>query len=278
MEVVVVGIDLPPTLVEPVYWAYDYCRIVGGQLVEAVADRRTQAECDPGWYEQHLAEVHKMVEADTNEVLRGASHRLEIRDGDPGDVVADVASDEGATLVVVGAGSGGFHSFGLGSVAHHLARRLVTPLVIVPGLGGPLRRSPVVVGLDGSPGDVSTLAWAVRFAAAVDGSITVVYASDPMASSYGHPKGQTRADQKEAVVREQLDAIATGEVPVAMTVEVDHPVSALTRVADDVDASLVVVGRKGAGGLRGVLLGKVPAHLPFHACRPVAIIPRHTAR
>ncbi len=131
-----------------------------------------------------------------------------------------------------------------------------------------------MVGLDGSPGDVVTLDWAAALAQAAEGSVCAVYASDPMAMSYPHPPGATIADQLEMVVRGHVGEVAASGVDITMVVEVDHPVTALTRVAQRRGASVVVVGRKGVGHVRGVLLGRVPAQLPFHAGRPVAIVPR----
>lgn len=277
MHSVVVGLDVPPTRVEAVRWAADYCRLSGDELVGVVAYSASQSELPPDWYDEHVADVRKHAEAVLDAQAPGVPRRVELRDGDPRTVIPEVARDD-AVMVVVGArGRGGFHGLGLGSVAHHLAHDLLTPLVIVPAAGGPLPGGRVVVGLDGSRHDVATLAWAVQVAKAVHGSVTVVYASDPMAATFGHPHGETKADQKEDIVRAQVAQAATKGVEIAMTVDVDHPVPALTRVADESDAAVIVVGRKGAGGLRGVLLGRVPAQLPYHAHRPVAIVPRHCA-
>ena len=78
-------------------------------------------------------------------------------------------------------------------------------------------------------------------------------------------------------MRKQVADVATGSgVDLATIVEVDHPVTALASVADRHDASLIVVGQKGVGHLRGMLLGRTPAQLPFHAHHPVAIVPRET--
>jgi len=242
---VVVGLDVPLARVEPLRWAADYCRLAGDELVGVVAYRPSQSESPPDWYEEQVADVRKQAEAAMDTLASGVPRRAELRDGDPRAVIPEVARDDSAVVVVVGArGSGGFHGLGLGSVAHHLSHHLLTPLVIVPRSGGPLRGSPVVVGLDGSRNDVATLLWAVQLAEAVEGSVTAVYASDPMASSFAHPYGETIADQKEEVVRAQAALAATPRVKIAMTMEIDHPVPALTRVADQVDASVIVVGRK----------------------------------
>jgi nucleotide-binding universal stress UspA family protein len=278
VETVVVGLDdASPADAAPLRWATDYCRLGGDELVGIVAFHASQSEAPPDWYEERLADARKDAEAEMDVMASCVPHRVELLDGDPRSVIPVAAREDGAAVVVVGArGTGGFLGLGLGSVAHSLAHHLLMPLVIVPRMGGPLGASPVVVGLDGSRGDVATLAWAVRLAAAVGSSVVAVYASDPMAASYPHRPGATIADQKEELVRAQVAGAATEGVDVTFTVEIDHPVTALTRVADQRDASVIVVGRRGAGHLRGALLGRVPAQLPFHTERPVAIIPRRT--
>ena len=278
METVMLGLDVSPAQTEPLLWSSDYCRLSGDELVGVVAHTPSQSELPPDWYEEELAGVRKEAEGVLDAVEPAIPHRLEVLDGDPRAVIGEVASDEHAAMVVVGArGSGGFRGLGLGSVAHHLSHHLLTPLVIVPALGGPLRGSPVVVGLDGSPGDVVTLDWALQLAQTVEGCVCAVYASDPTPMSHPHRHHAAVADQKEMAVRDQVARVAAAGVDIAVVVEADHPVTALIRVADQQDASVVVVGRKGASHLRGVLLGRVPAQLPFHIRRPVAIVPRQAS-
>ncbi|WP_157253941.1 universal stress protein [Nonomuraea typhae] len=44
-------------------------------------------------------------------------------------------------------------------------------------------------------------------------------------------------------------------------------------VADELDASLIVTGSRGLGGVRSVLLGSVSNHVLHHAHRPTLIVP-----
>jgi nucleotide-binding universal stress UspA family protein len=189
METTVVALESPVTRAEPLHWAADYCRLNGDELVTLVNYRRDQSELPPDWYEEELANLAKQTDAALDAVAPDVPHRSEVHDGDARTVVAEVASEEQAATVVVGArGNGGFRGLGVGSVAHHLAHHLLVPVVVVPTLGGPLRGSAVVVGLDGSPGDVVTLDWAVRLAQLAEAPVRAVYASDPMAMSYPHPR------------------------------------------------------------------------------------------
>lgn len=52
-----------------------------------------------------------------------------------------------------------------------------------------------------------------------------------------------------------------------------NPVEELARLGAERDAALIVAGRRGRGGLHGLLLGRVPAQLLHHAGRPVAVVP-----
>jgi nucleotide-binding universal stress UspA family protein len=51
----------------------------------------------------------------------------------------------------------------------------------------------------------------------------------------------------------------------------------IMKVAADVEADLVVVGRRGHGGFSELLLGSVPHALSHHCDVPVVIVPVRTA-
>jgi nucleotide-binding universal stress UspA family protein len=273
MHDVIVGVDLARPHDDSLLWAAEYCRITGQELVASVGFEPTEAELPPQWYEQQMAATRARVGA-VVAVAAGVPFRVDVRYGDPRVVIPVVAAESMATTVVVGAhGAGGFHHLGLGTVAHHLARHLPIPMVIVPRSSGPLEGGTVVVGLDGSPGDITTANWARELTKAVRGRLSVVYASDPTSHSYPHPFGATIADQAELAVRDEVAEWATGH-DVVTTIEVDEPVDALVHVADNEDAAVVVVGRTHVGHLNTLLLGRGLAELPFEAGRPVAIVPR----
>ena len=269
---VVVGSD---TSGVPLSWALEWCGRTGDELVVASAMVSNQAEMPPNWHDELVATARAHLEARIG-ALEGSSsrpYRSVILDGDPSDVITSVADDEEASLVVVGArGSGGFHGLGLGGVAHHLSHHLHRPLVVVPQAGGPLGGGTIVVGIDGSDGSKVAGEWAVDAARRLGGSVHAVYAYDPVADSYGHGNIANRMEQGEEEVRTQVAQMQSHGVEVELSVIGAHPVQALTDVGDQVNAGLIVSGTRGWGGFHGTVLGRIPAQLPHHSRRPVALI------
>ncbi|GEO94561.1 universal stress protein [Kocuria turfanensis] len=134
--------------------------------------------------------------------------------------------------------------------------------------------SAVVVGVDGSEQSVEALRWAARIAPALGASIKVVGAWDYPPEYAGYvPLGSDNFDE---VTRKRVDKAihqAFGEdVPEGLTttVEFGHPSKVLVRESED--ASMLVVGRRGHGGFRGLLLGSVSAACVSHASCPVLVI------
>lgn len=140
--------------------------------------------------------------------------------------------------------------------------------------------SVIVVGIDGSPGSVAALQWAVDEARLRDATLRVVHAWE---SPYGHggeiaraaaettrgPLQQAAENTMDATLREiaGLDGVA-----VERSVVESSPVRALMAAADDADADLLVVGSRGHSGFAGLLLGSVSQKLALHAPGPVVIV------
>jgi nucleotide-binding universal stress UspA family protein len=272
METVFIGID--PTSPGPaVEWAADYARSTTAELVGAVAFEPAQAEVAPGWYEEQRAAARKHAERALDRVAPGVPHCLVVRDGDPSRVLIEESSAAHADLVVVGFRSADTATPGLGSTAHHLVRHTRQPVVAVPHRWRRLAGGVVLVGDDGSPAGLSTVAWAARVAAGARASLRVAFAYEPLAASYPHPPTATVADHRAAVVEAHAATVADAHpgLDVSTSVVVDRPVAALGRLAWDVSAALVVVGRRGTG----MLAGRVPSRLPAHIDTAVAVVP-HT--
>ncbi|GAB2620896.1 universal stress protein [Kocuria arenosa] len=137
--------------------------------------------------------------------------------------------------------------------------------------------APVVVGVDGSPQSVQALRWAARMAPSLGAGIRAVGAWDYPPEYAGYvPLGSDNFDE---ITRKQVDEAVReafgDDVPAGLSTSVvfGHPSKVLVHESED--ATMLVVGRRGHGGFRGLLLGSVSAACVAHAKCPVLVIHEH---
>lgn len=128
-----------------------------------------------------------------------------------------------------------------------------------------------MVGVDGSETSAVALRRAADEASAHGALLDVVHAWNyldqqgrPFDPQYGEDKARART---EAFVAETL-----GETGVEASIRLvnDHAAPAL--IASGAGAFTLVVGARGLGGFRGMVLGSVSQHLVHHAPCPVLIV------
>jgi nucleotide-binding universal stress UspA family protein len=139
----------------------------------------------------------------------------------------------------------------------------------------------IVVGLDGSDGSIAARDWCLEHAAPLDAEIIGVAAIDlvpivpPPATNIG--LGTFDEEALERAHAEQLDELVAplrdAGIPCRTMVRLGNPAGALDDIASEEDCELIVVGRRGHGGIAELLLGSVPHTLAHHARRPVVIVP-----
>jgi nucleotide-binding universal stress UspA family protein len=136
----------------------------------------------------------------------------------------------------------------------------------------------IVVGVDGSDHADRALQYAIEEARrredatveAIHSYHSVVY-TPGMEFGYGMP---TPPEKLEAEAMERLlHALerTPKDVPIDPIVVPDSPAHALLEAARGAD--LLVVGSRGHGGFRGLLLGSTSQHVVTHAPCPVVVIP-----
>lgn len=203
-----------------------------------------------------------------------------IEDGDPHAAIVTSAESWHADLVIVGhRGATGLSRIWLGGVAEKVCRLAHCPVLVVRPRSGTRR---VVVGTDFSDPALPAVMAAFDEAARVGGSVTLTHCLEwPLLPSDG--AGFTSATvsatllddiQKEAAIK--LHAAAEGcPVPIEQHMAFGRASIELVRLAEVLDADLLVVGTRGRTGISRVLLGNVAETVVRSAPCPVLVVRLH---
>jgi nucleotide-binding universal stress UspA family protein len=147
-------------------------------------------------------------------------------------------------------------------------------IVRTPGPSRQLEHDRVVVGIDGSDTSQRALEWALVEARLRQAAVEVVHAWHPpllrapvLEDPYGPFEELARNVVDAALQRADVSGLP---VPVR-TIRPGSGASVLLDAAKEAD--LVVVGSRGLGGFKGLLLGSVSYQMTHHAPCPVVVIP-----
>ncbi|MFD5026338.1 universal stress protein [Streptomyces sp. NPDC058373] len=144
------------------------------------------------------------------------------------------------------------------------------------------QRPVIVAGVDGSPTSRDALIWAAEEARLRAATVRVVCGwewSSPFnligpALEYAAPDADTPS--MEELTRAKVEELVTGTlgaqpgVPVEVRV-VQGPAARVLVEASE-EATLIVVGTRGYGGLKGAVLGSVSRHVTQHARCNVVVV------
>jgi len=177
-----------------------------------------------------------------------------------------------ASLVVLGSRGHSAVAGLLGSVSAAVSAHAHCPVVVVRG--DQAASTPVVAGIDDSPQAQSVLAFAAEQAAARHVPLRLVHAWKPvtgiwadtaMATATITPAERQPFDDLVAAIQQRYP-----EVEISADAVMDHPAAAL--VSASTSAQLLVVGSRGRGAARGMLLGSVSQHLLRHSRCTVTVV------
>jgi nucleotide-binding universal stress UspA family protein len=136
----------------------------------------------------------------------------------------------------------------------------------------------VVVGVDGSPGSLTALRFALEEARMRGVALQAVAAWQFPAMAYAGGAGvgvaDLGADLEAAASRgidEALAGVEAGDVAIERHVLQGHPAGVLLDAGAGAD--LLVVGSRGLGGFARMLLGSVGQEVTHHAPCPTVIVP-----
>jgi nucleotide-binding universal stress UspA family protein len=135
---------------------------------------------------------------------------------------------------------------------------------------------PVVVGTDGSAGAHAALVWAADEARrrGVTLEILRTWPLDPPAepiSAPGAPVLDERARQAQVEVEAEAAAVRGSGLAISKLICQGSAQDVLVDASET--ASLLVVGSRGRGSVRSLLLGSVSQHVASHSHCPVVVVP-----
>jgi nucleotide-binding universal stress UspA family protein len=145
---------------------------------------------------------------------------------------------------------------------------------------------PIIVGVDGSEGAAHALDWALQEAVVRRAPLHVLLAWSPpepisaigsvLAPVEPEPYEQQAKELLERLIDEALERAGSGAAPVVVPVLTrGYPPKVLLDATEG--AQLLVVGSRGLGGLRELLLGSVSHTCAQRSTIPVVVVPARVA-
>lgn len=191
-------------------------------------------------------------------------------------------SDDAALVVIGNRSRRNLARLVLGSVSSAVVTHADVPVVLVredAGAHGPVyREGPIVVGLDGSPGSEAAVAFAMEASLHHGMAVHAVHTMDERVlatastGTSGTATATVPASTRLLEVSPALKQARTEYPAVVVTeiIEAGHPNEVI--VAAGAGAALTVVGSRGHGGFKGLMLGSVSRAVIEHVESPVAVV------
>lgn len=194
----------------------------------------------------------------------GVTAETELRAGEPGETLANVAGHVGADLIAVGdVGMGKARRLRLGGVAERTAHSAPCDVLIVRTRRKVRKTSDqrvyrrIVVGTDGSPTASEAVRKAFDLGMMFEIHVSVIYvAGDELVGS---------------IVLERAAASKPDWVPFSTQIVRGKPADMLIETAEEEDGDLMIVGNKGIVGSRRYVMSSVPVDLAHRAPRDLLI-------
>lgn len=279
---IVVGTDGSEHSVRALTWAAGEAQRQGRRLriVVALEDWPDPYSIAAQVHEARIAE-HKEVLAQAHAQVRATHLGLEVETSFHTGPAVSVLTEESrsAALMVTGSrGRGGFSGLLLGSTSLRLTARSHAPVIVIPDtdIDTDLTAGGIVVGVDTSAESQQALEFAIAMAAFRDVGVKVIqilpdaYWYGPV-EHYGDWVARALEDTKSEL-DEQLTRWREKAPEVTITADVVHGHPADVLRAAGLGAEMLVVGSRGLGMAKSLLLGSVSHGVLHHAPCPVAVV------
>jgi nucleotide-binding universal stress UspA family protein len=151
------------------------------------------------------------------------------------------------------------------------------------GSGGSTWIKRIVVAADGSPASTQGLEQVADLAPRIGAEVVVVYVrhfpgTALMAPGIADGSLMEALDEQESEVRQDVLRLVGGTgVDWKFMVRVGSPGEEIAKVADEMNADLVVVGSNRHSSLHNLFLGSTAAYLTAHSRVPVLVMRSHVA-
>lgn len=140
----------------------------------------------------------------------------------------------------------------------------------------------ILVGIDGSEHAYRALEWAAAEAALRKAPLTVLTVCQAVAGymmpAVTYPGDETLINEARKTAREQtdevLDKLETESRPSSVEISAVSGLPADEILQAGENADMIVLGSRGAGGFRKLLMGSVSSQVTHHAHCPVVVIPQ----
>ena len=228
----------------------------------------------------YTEEARRTLEINAGKMLREAGLQCEtlLEYGHPAEAITRVALQHNADLIVLGGrGLSSVQAFLMGSISEQVLHHAHCPALIVRGYHTP-QHAPemqqLLLASDGSEGACRAAVFAVEIAQKFAASLCVLNVLDIASLSYtlspylvaDSDAPSTRAEHLLDKITEDVgkEAIAAG-VPRSFHQETGYPAEAIVSFAGRDGTDLVVIGCRGRGTFKSLLLGSVSNRVAHHA-------------
>jgi nucleotide-binding universal stress UspA family protein len=136
----------------------------------------------------------------------------------------------------------------------------------------------IAIGVDGSESSAAAIKWAIRLARATGSQAIAIYAID-IPVYFPEPEelpfvldDEWRAGMKSEFEDRWCKPLKVAGVKYRAVMEDGRAASVIADVAEREKADIIVIGRRGRGGVAELLLGSTSHELVLHSKQPVLVV------